>query len=142
MGHSPENIELAQFICLLAHIKQEDKNGQPYWKHPYAVADMVQTKNEKIVAYLHDTIEDSTFINLEQMHTLNWFDQSIIEALDAITRKDNETYFEYIQRVKENQLARTVKIADLTHNMLPERSQGLTQSLRKRYAKALALLSE
>lgn len=93
-----------------------------------------------IVALLHDVVEDgyTTFENLQKMYDL---DSEQIAALDAITRRKDEQYFDYIQRVKQNEMAKTVKLADLQDNInrcaedLPNR-----WGLLRRYAKAYGIL--
>ena len=79
----------------------------------------MKTEEEKIVAILHDVIEDSntTLQDLKEQG----FNNEIINAIDILTKKDNMDYFDYIKLVKTNDLARKVKLADLKHNLLEER---------------------
>lgn len=92
------------------------------------------------VAFLHDVVEDgyATFEELRQRFDL---DDEQMAALDAITRRQGEKYFDYIYRVKQNDMARIVKLADLQHNItrcandLPNR-----WGLLRRYAKAYGIL--
>ena len=44
-------------------------------------------------------------------------DFNILPALDAITKREGESRSEYLNRVKENRLARQVKIADAMSNL-------------------------
>ena len=44
------------------------------------------------------------------------FNDSIINALKLLTHNDDTPYLEYVARIKENPLARQVKLADLRHN--------------------------
>jgi (p)ppGpp synthase/HD superfamily hydrolase len=93
-----------------------------------------------IVALLHDVVEDgyTTFKKLQKLYDL---DDEQMAALDAITRREGEKYFDYIERVKQNEMAKTVKLADLQHNIdrcandLPNR-----WGLLRRYAKAYGIL--
>lgn len=93
------------------------------------------------VALFHDLIEDG-YIELSDLVQLAKLEPSQKEALDAITRRKNERYFVYIRRVKENEFARKVKIADLVDNIkrcvwdLEKR-----WSLLLRYIKAYAILT-
>lgn len=125
----------ALLIAVKAHKGQVDKQGVSYISHPMAVADMVTGELERTVAYLHDVVED-TATTLEELAEI--FPEEVIEALDAISRrKGEETYFEYITRVEANPIAKAVKLADLKHNMLPERAvKGIAEGLIKRYQKA------
>ena len=105
-------------IAVEAHKGQSDKCKEPYILHPLAVMTAMDTHAEKIVAVLHDILEETDWaadgLRLD-------FPRNITNAIDAITKRDNETYFEYIHRVKENPLATKVKLADLKHNSLLER---------------------
>jgi (p)ppGpp synthase/HD superfamily hydrolase len=79
---------------------------------------------EKIVAVLHDIIEDTdvTFYDLKNIG----FSNEGLSALDCLTRKKDEDYVEYINRIKTNPIAIKVKLADLEHNMDLRRIEDLT----------------
>lgn len=109
-----EKTRMAMMICFQAHSWQKDKAGFPYAAHPLWVADVMQTEDECCIALLHDVCEDSDMYSLDNLRDL--FGDTVADALDAITRRDDESYFEYIFRLKHNEIARTVKIADLIHN--------------------------
>ncbi len=91
-------------------------------------------RDEAVVGLLHDVVED-TEITLEELigHGL---DNRQHEALEAITRRDGEPYFNYIERVSHNQIATRVKVADLFDNLIGDPGPSLT----KRYLKALRIL--
>jgi (p)ppGpp synthase/HD superfamily hydrolase len=74
-----------------------------------------QTLQEKIVGVLHDVIEDTSW-TLEQLRA-EGFSEEIVEGVDAMSRRDNESYDEYLSRVEKNDIATRVKINDLTDNM-------------------------
>ena len=137
-----ELYNLAYKVMMDAHKGQVDKLGAPYFEHPMVVASMVKDENAKVVALLHDVVED-TKVTLLHLALMN-FPQFIIEAVDAISRRKDEQYFVYIERVKQNTLAKEVKIADLNHNLDPVRLSGMPEkgqiSLRRRYNKALNIL--
>ena len=135
-------IKEAQILAYKTHLNQVDKSGVPYIYHPIHIAQQMDTEAEYIVALLHDIIEDSeqlynqAFILQEPIPELSKFSSSVKDALIAITRKKNEPYMEYIQRVKENPIATKVKIADLQHNMdLSRLPDVLTDKDRKRLKK-------
>lgn len=90
-------------------------SGLPYIIHPTAVAAKFDTQTFKIVAILHDIIED-TYLTPNDLIQLNYSDE-IIYALIAITKKPNEPYLEYILRVQVNPIATAVKIQDIRHNL-------------------------
>ncbi len=140
-------LELAKFVSENSHKNQIDKAGIDYFAgHIQAVVNGVTTNKEKIVAYLHDTVED-TPLTIERIKEL--FGEEIGEAVFAITKsKDGSlSYDDYIERVKANPLARAVKISDLKHNMDLSRLEkvGITEKdikRAKKYQKALKKLQE
>ena len=123
-------------IATEAHKGQVDKSGNEYIGHPLRVMEMGKTENEKIVGVLHDVIEDTawTFEALEA----EGFSQEIIGALRCVTKvSDNENYDDFIERVKKNPLAVTVKINNLTDNMDIRRLPYLSDKDVKRLKKYL-----
>lgn len=139
-------VTLALSVALTAHVGQKDKMGKRYVDHPVTVAanckkwakDPKEQETLISVALLHDVLED-TKLTSEKLRMLGVSDV-VIETVEAITRNEGERYFDYINRVKQNKLARIVKIEDLRHNLDPCRRAGLTSSLQKRYEKALDML--
>jgi (p)ppGpp synthase/HD superfamily hydrolase len=117
-----------------AHAGQVDKAGDPYILHPLRVMLRFTDPTERIVAVLHDVIEDShvKLSDLEQMG----FTQETISALDALTRRPGEHYFAYIKRLSLNQTATQVKLADLADNTprsaSPTRANPCTPGIRER----------
>ena len=110
-----DQIQLAQQICQEAHYGQVDKAGQPYYLHPFTVADMCETEEEKVVACLHDVLEDSEY---DEMYLrMCGFSEKVVEAVKTLTKGVDEEYMHYIDRISQNKLATTVKLADLSHNM-------------------------
>jgi (p)ppGpp synthase/HD superfamily hydrolase len=102
-------------IANQAHVGQLDKAGKPYISHPLTVMAQMDTLESKIVAVLHDAIEDSELTIADLVR--QGFPEFITTAIAAITKLDGELYEDYILRVKSNAIARKVKIADVTHNM-------------------------
>ncbi len=101
-------------IAQEAHKDQYDLAGEPYIIHPLTVSNMVNGEKAKIVALLHDVFEDS---NYSKFDLKGMFSKDILDALDLLTRKPNEDYFDYIKKLASNELARKVKLADLKNNM-------------------------
>ncbi|WP_311678869.1 HD domain-containing protein [Sneathia vaginalis] len=127
------NYELALKIATEAHKGQVDKAGVPYINHPLTVASLVETEEEKIVALLHDTIEDT---NITEQDLLNYgFSNKIVEAVKLLTHNKDVPYMDYVAKIKDNELARKVKIADLTHNSDLSRLKEITDKDKKRYNK-------
>ncbi len=134
---------LAAETAYRAHKDQTDKAGFPYILHPVHVAEQMKTEETTIVALLHDVIEDSSF-TAEDISAMG-FSDDIIEALKLLTHDKNTDYFEYVLKIKDNPIARAVKIADLTHNSDLSRLPNVTQKdiLRvEKYKKAIEILNE
>lgn len=102
-------------IAYFAHEHQVDKGGAPYILHPLRVMACCDTTQSKIVAVLHDVIED-TNITLENLKQ-EGFSEEILTALTCITKKEGEEYQNFINRVSKNRLATKVKIQDLLDNL-------------------------
>lgn len=111
----PNMLEKALQIATEAHKGQKDKAGEDYITHPIRVSERCKSQKTKIVALLHDTLED-TSLTIEDLRTQG-FDEEIIEAILSVTRKANETYAEFIARAAQNPIGKEVKIADLEDNM-------------------------
>ena len=101
-------------ICFNAHINQVDKTGLPYVFHPFHLAEQMNSEDDVCVALLHDTVED-TDITFEDLIN-EGFNDNIISALKLLTHNDDTPYMEYIYKIKDNPIARKVKLADLYHN--------------------------
>ncbi len=132
---------LIGWACAM-HIAQTDKQGLPGVFHPLRVMLDCNNIKEQKVAIIHDTIED-TQATISDLHTLG-IDQEIIDAVDAISKRENEEYTDYLRRVKANDLAKTVKIVDLRDNLAPNRQYRLDpdkqQRLKLKYRLALEFL--
>jgi (p)ppGpp synthase/HD superfamily hydrolase len=104
----------AMKICISGHQGQYDKGGEPYWTHPVWVMFHMDTVEEKIVALLHDIIED-THWTIDRLRGCG-FSETVLDAIQAITKIPGEPISKYYERVAKNSLARKVKIKDLEHN--------------------------
>lgn len=108
-------LEKAIQIAVLAHNGQVDKGGQPYILHPISVMMKMDTIEEKIVAILHDSIEDSN-IKKEELIAFG-IPKKLVDEIDLLTRKNGDSYMQYISKVKTGKIAKKVKLADLETNM-------------------------
>lgn len=97
-----------------AHKNQLDKSGMPYVFHPFHLAEQMEDEETTIVALLHDVIEDTDY-TIEDIENMG-FSRAVCDALSLMTHDSYEPYMDYVARLKENPIARTVKIADLRHN--------------------------
>ena len=107
------SLDFALGIAEHKHACQLDKRCNSYIDHINAVVASCKSKKEKIVGALHDLIED-TDLTLDLLK--EYFDQDILDAIDAITHRKNEKRLDYLKRVKANKLALAVKKADVIHN--------------------------
>ncbi len=135
-----EVLDRAIAIARQAHAQQLDKAGKPYIDHPLRVMDKMQSWQEKIVAVLHDAVEDSD-LTLADLHSAG-FPQEVVEAIAAITRNVGEDYETYLQRVMGNAIALKVKIADMTDNMDMSRIPHPTDKDWQRLAKYQRILPQ
>ena len=138
-------IEKALQVAFKAHDGQVDKAGNPYIFHPLTVAlsENLETETQKVVAILHDVVEDSdiTFYDLENMG----FNEEVLNALKLLTRDENSEYYHYIREIRNsgNHNAYWVKFSDLEHNMdisrIPEPTEKDYMRLEK-YKKSMDIL--
>lgn len=108
-------LERAIELAVAAHRGQTDKAGRPYILHPLWLMQQFEDMDAMMVAVLHDAVEDSS-LTLAAL-SAEGFDPAIVEAVDAMTNRESESYDDYISRVQANPIALRVKLADLEHNM-------------------------
>lgn len=123
-----KNVDLlskALNIATKAHDWQTDKAGAPYIFHPIRVANRCSSDEERIVALLHDTIED-TDVTPDNLLS-DGFPRSIVDAILSVTRNDDESYDDFIKRARLNSIGRQVKLHDLEDNMDITRLNELTE---------------
>ena len=131
----------AMKLCYEAHKDQVDKSGLPYVFHPAHVAEQMTDEATTIVALLHDVVEDTDY-TLEDL-AAEGFEKEILEAVALMTHEDDVPYLDYVAKLKNNPIARAVKLADLAHNSDLSRIGEIDEETRKRlekYKKATALL--
>lgn len=133
----------AMVICYDAHMHQRDKSGMPYVFHPIHLAEQMPDEATTIVALLHDVVEDSIY-SLQDLRGMG-FPGEVVEAIGLLTHTDNSPYMEYIEELKDNRIARIVKLADLRHNSDLTRLKQITEKDLERvakYQKAIEILSD
>jgi (p)ppGpp synthase/HD superfamily hydrolase len=104
----------AMKLCFQAHKNQVDKSGLPYVFHPFHLAEQMQDEETTVAALLHDVVEDTDY-SISDLRNMG-FPEMVLDALTLLTHDDAEPYLDYVARVKENPIARRVKLADLRHN--------------------------
>lgn len=116
------SIVRAFLIACKAHKGQKDRGGKPYIFHPLNVAIHSKGKDAKIVALMHDVVEDSDM----SLCDIKGFSKNIMDALDVMTHRKYVKYMTYIEVISENPLAKKVKMKDLEHNMQIRRIKNPT----------------
>ena len=115
----------------------------PYVFHPFHVAEQMTDEATTIVALLHDVVEDTDY-TLEDL-AAEGFGKDLLEAVALMTHEDDVPYLDYVAKLKDNPIARAVKLADLAHNSdlsrIGEVDEETKQRLEK-YKKAIALLND
>ena len=144
-------VDIAKETAEKVHSSQTDKKNFPYMAHVNDVAKRVQQFGDDyfVVGLLHDAIEDAVKHNdgqrfQEEIKKLinTTFNQEIVDAINAMTKLPEDDYFEdYLPRVKRNNIAKEVKIADSSHNLskahLLDNEPELQEKLRNKYIKVL-----
>jgi (p)ppGpp synthase/HD superfamily hydrolase len=122
-------------IAAKAHEGQVDKAGAPYILHPLRVMLRVDTNEERIVAVLHDVVEDCGW-SFERL-AAEGFSAEVIEALKALTKREEgePDYEAFVQRAAANSIAIRVKLADLEDNCNLSRIACPTERDMQRIAK-------
>ena len=120
-----ELFDRALQIAIQAHREQKDKSGREYIMHPIRVAERCKDPRAKIVALLHDTIED-TGVTAEYLHS-EGFPDEIINGVLSMTKQEGESYEDFVRRAAKNPIGKEVKIADQEDNMDIRRLQKITE---------------
>lgn len=136
----------AMNIAYSAHHGQTDINGVPYIFHPFHVAEQMTDEITACVALLHDVVED-TAVTIEQLE--KEFPNEVTTAVRLLTYDKSTDYFSYIRKIRENPVAKAVKLADLNHNMDRSRIADLSCVSKEKldywdykYSTALKILTE
>ena len=126
-------LEQAIAMAAKAHEGQVDKAHETYVLHPLRVMLRVSTTEERITAVLHDVVEDCG-VSLEALRA-EGFSEIVIEAIDSVTRRPEESYEAFVRRAASNPIGRRVKLADLEDNSDLSRIATPTSRDHKRIAK-------
>jgi (p)ppGpp synthase/HD superfamily hydrolase len=128
----------AEEIAMSAHAGQTDKTGHPFTDHLRRVVEKVGGRDQKMVAYLHDIVEKADGWSVRRLAE-EGFPQPVIDAVDAMTRRQGEDYADFVRRAIANSLARPVKRADLEDNLRQAEQTGSDDS---QYRMGLGILRE
>ena len=109
------SLERAIAIAAEAHAGQIDKGGTPYILHPLRVMLAVSSTEARIAAVLHDLCEDCPGWTLDRLRAEGFAD-AILAALDAVTKREGESYDDFVRRAAADPVGRAVKLADMADN--------------------------
>jgi (p)ppGpp synthase/HD superfamily hydrolase len=123
-------LEDAIILAAGAHRGQVDKAGGPYILHPLRVMLRLGDEAGRIAAVLHDVLED-TAITLGDLRQAG-YGEEVLQALEALSRREGEEYADFIERAARNPLARRVKLADLADNLDAARLPEITERSHER----------
>ncbi len=132
----------AMKLCFEKHKVQVDKCGIPYPFHPFHVAESMDDEYSTCVALLHDIIEDTDVTDKDLLNM--GFPTLVVDAIKMMTHDDSVPYLDYVRLLKENEICRKVKLADLKHNSDLSRLDNVTDKDLERiekYKKAIEILS-
>jgi len=143
---------IAERLAEQIHVGQVDRAGVDYFKgHLSTVAANFEDDDiAKPVAYLHDSVEDQFLYGYHEVIELlimrgvdNKVAIEIGLVVDAMSKREYESYDEYLVRVKQNPIAVRVKLKDIAHNMDLSRLKKVSNKDLKRvekYRKAVEFL--
>ena len=120
-------------VAFDAHAGQLDRSGMPYILHPIHLAEQMKDEDTCVAALLHDVIED-TDITIEELRGYG-FTEEQLEAVRLLTHLEGVEYLDYVRNLKDNPIARAVKIEDLKHNSDATRMDSLSEDDEKRFEK-------
>ena len=133
-------------IACQLHAGQTDKAGRPYIEHLTRVLLRVQMDGgdrfQQIAALLHDAIEDEK-TTAEELLALGVPSEAVV-LVQALTKREEQSYEDYLRGLIGRYRVVTVKMADLDDNSDPERLELLPERQRMRlqakYAQAWDIL--
>ena len=127
-------IERAKAFVIKKHEGQYRRGGLPYCTHPIAVAEMLEADGEAeevvLAGLFHDLLEDT---NATELEILQLGGEEVLRAVKLLTKQKGYTMSEYMQGILENPIAKAVKIADRTHNILSLKEAD--EAFREKYLK-------
>ncbi len=134
----------AMRLCFDAHKEQADRAGMPYVFHPFHLAEQMQDELSVVCALLHDVVEDTDY-TFEILLDMGFPDQAIA-VLRLLTHDPAVPYFDYIEAISRDPIAKRIKLADLVHNsdlsrIDADKIDEKTLERCEKYKKAIAILT-
>ncbi|MGV2886220.1 GTP pyrophosphokinase [Paenibacillus taichungensis] len=140
-----DHLNRSILLGTLVHAEDKDKAGEPYIEHVMRVITGCRTYEGKVVAGIHDVVEDHPEFSLEDL-TIMGFTEYQVKGVDNITKREEEGERKdlYYARVMRQDNSLDAKISDLKDNSRIERLKVVTDKDRERtrgYLEAIELLS-
>ena len=129
-------INKAIIIAAKIHKGKKGRNREPAIMHPIRVMSLMKNNRSRTVAVLHDVVESGK-ITIQELEDIG-FDPKVCKAVDLLSRKKGQKYFNYIDNIKTNKLATTVKLADLTDNYLRRKQNRTSSKVDKQKIKSIS----
>lgn len=133
-------VRKASLISFDAHKEDYDKSGYPYFMHPHTLAVQFDDEDTVCTALLHDVIEDHGDKYSFEYLKNEGFGENILNALNLLTHQKDIEYLDYVRKIRDNEIARKVKLADLKHNLDTRRANGQKPRKYDLYIKAVEIL--
>lgn len=139
-----ELIDAARILATAAHRNSKPLGaGKPCLAHASAVAEILEPYGADAVAagWLCKTVEDMA-LTVDDLRAVGFPDR-VIDAVDAVTPRPGEVYFDLIRRAAGDDLGRIVKLASNCHNVngLDQMADRLRAAgLSKRYRRTRQIL--
>ncbi len=116
------------------HEGQLRKHGEPYYTHPESVSLILKEKgfpiDYQVAGLFHDLIEDTDATYEELLELSN---EDVVEAVRLVTKEKGYKMSEYVQRIRNNEMAKMLKLADRMHNL--SQTHLASDSFRIKYIK-------
>jgi (p)ppGpp synthase/HD superfamily hydrolase len=129
-------LERAIRLAAKVHKGQLDRSNKPYILHVMRVMMRGHDLEEQVLGALHDVLERSP-LTADDLRAKG-FPPRILKALEHISRRGDEDYDGYIDRVVQDGLAMRVKLHDLADKMDLLQVDQLSVADLRRYNKQLA----
>ena len=136
-------------LCFEAHKEQVDKSGMPYVFHPFHLAEQMKGNTFANGTWdsmdaLNPALTEDTEYTINDLTSMG-FGKDITNAIALLTHADGVEYMDYVCAIKDNPIAKAVKLADLKHNSDLSRLDDINEKAlqrKEKYQKAIALLEE
>ena len=129
-------MEDAIALAVIKHRGQRDKADEPYILHPLRVMLRLRGEDARMAGILHDVVEDCG-VTSDDLRALG-YPERVVRAVDLLSRRDDEPYETFIERLSVDPLARQVKLADLEDNLDVRRLPAITASDTERLSRYIA----